>query len=198
MEKFVVVINSQFGSMGRPIAKKMAEQLNVDFYDRDIIELAAKKIDMPLKEASDLEESAAKGAFWQMCFPLGFGSDDKKLKLFEEQRQIIINLGDAKSSIIVGRCSDYILRQHKNLIRIFIYAPEEARVLNCVNYLHMEEKEARKMIKDVDKARDAYQLQYANYKQGDFHYNDIIIDSSFLGVCETAKFLSNLVIAKFG
>lgn len=198
MKKFVVTLNRQFGSMGRPIAQKMADQLNIQFYDRDIIEMAAKKIDMSLKEASNLEESASINPFWQMCFPLGFGSENKKIKLFEEQRQLIINLADKSSCVIVGRCSDYILRDHKNILRIFIYASYEERLFNCVNLLHLNEKEAQQMIKKIDIARDAYQKNFANYKQGDFNYSDILINSSLLGVEDTAKILSQIVISKFG
>lgn len=198
MKKFVITINRQFGSLGRPIAQKMAEHLNVDFYDRDIIELASKQTGIPLKHASDLEEKASKNRFLQMCFPLGMGTLQQQDEIFAAQKQIILNLADAKSCILVGRCSDYILRKTENLVRIFIYAPYEARLKNCTELLHMEEDEAKKMIRQVDQARDRYQLKHAQYKQGDFRYTDILIDSSLLGIEETAKFLSNLIIVKFG
>lgn len=197
MEKFVITINRQFGSMGRPIAREMAKNLNVEYYDRDIIELAASKLNMSLSIASDLEESAQKSRFWNMCFPLGQGEVQKQDEIFQVQRQIIVNLVDAKSCIIVGRCSDYILRCTKNLIRIFIYAPYKARLRNCVERLHMDEKTAGEMIRKVDKARDAYQMKYAHYLPGDFHHNDILIDSSMLGIEDTAQFLTGLVVKRF-
>lgn len=198
MKKFHVTINRQFGSLGRPIAQRMAEQLNVEFYDRDIIEIAASQTGLPLKRASDIEESASKNQFLQMCFPLGIGSGNERDTLFQAQRQILLNLADARSCILVGRCSDYILRHAEHLARIFIYAPYEKRLKNCTELLHMDGAEADRMIKEVDAARDEYQLQYAHYKQGDFRHTDILIDSSMLGVEETAKFLSNMIIAKFG
>lgn len=197
MDKFVVTINRQFGSMGRPIAREMAESLNVEFYDRDIIEAAASKLHMSLSIASDLEETAQKNRFWNMCFPLGHGEAKKQDELFAEQRKIILDLADAKSCIIVGRCSDYTLRCTKNLLRIFIYAPYRERLKNCVERLQMDEAAAKTMIRDVDKARDAYQMKYAHYVPGDFHHNDLLINSSVLGIEGTAQYLTELVLKKF-
>lgn len=197
MEKFVVTINRQFGSMGRPIAREMADNLNVDFYDRDIIEAAAAKLRMSISIASDLEESAQKNRFWNMCFPLGHGEERKQDELFAEQKKIILDLADAKSCIIVGRCSDYTLRCTKHLVRIFIYAPYRERLKNCVERLHMDEQAARSMIREVDKARDAYQMKYAGYKPGDFHHNDLLINSSILGIEGTAQYLTEFVLKRF-
>lgn len=197
MEKFVITINRQFGSLGRPIAREMAESLNVEFYDRDIIEAAASKLHMSLSIASDMEETAQRNRFWNMCFPLGHGEARKQDELFAEQRKIILDLADAKSCIIVGRCSDYTLRSTKNLVRIFIYAPYEDRLRNCVERLKMDEDAAKNMIRDVDRARDAYQLKYAHYLPGDFHHNDLLINSSVLGIEGTAQYLTELVLKKF-
>lgn len=197
MEKFVITINRQFGSLGRPIAREMAENLNVEFYDRDIIEAAASKLHMSLSIASDMEETAQRNRFWNMCFPLGHGEARKQDELFAEQRKIILDLADAKSCIIVGRCSDYTLRSTKNLVRIFIYAPYEDRLRNCVDRLKMDEDAAKNMIRDVDRARDAYQLKYAHYLPGDFHHNDLLINSSVLGIEGTAQYLTELILKKF-
>ncbi|MCH4167142.1 MAG: cytidylate kinase-like family protein [Megasphaera sp.] len=197
MNKFVITINRQFGSMGRPIAKEMAEALNVEYYDRDIIERAAYKLHMDLATADGLEETAEKNNFWNMCFPLGHGQAKKQDALFLEQRKIILNLADGQSCIIVGRCSDYTLRCSKNLIRIFIYAPYKERLRNCVDRLKMSEETARAMIHEVDKARDAYQMKYAHYLPGDFHHCDLLMDSSLIGVEETARYLTELVLKRF-
>ena len=197
MEKFVITINRQFGSMGRPIAKEMAQQLNVEFYDRDLIEKAAEKLGLPLSKASDLEETAAKERFFDMCFPLGHGSENLQNEIFNVQRQTILDLADGQSCIIVGRCSDYILQSVKNVVRIYIYAPYRARLDNCVNKLLIPRDRAEKMIRHVDKARDAYQMKYAHYHQGDFNHYDILIDSSLLGVEGTARYLTELILCKF-
>lgn len=176
----------------------MAEALNVEFYDRDLIEAAAKKMNMSVSIASDLEESARPNRFWRMCFPLGHDESRKQDELFQVEKKIILDLADAKSCIIVGRCSDSILKCSKYLLRIFIYAPYKERLKNCVERLKMDERTAKEMIRNVDRARDAYQVRYAGYLPGDFHHTDLLINSSFLGVEATAQYLTELVLKKYG
>lgn len=195
METYVIAINRQFGSLGRPIAKKMAEILNIHYYDRDIVDTAAKEINMPVSVISNNEESAKSGFFY-MKFPLGNGTTETQDSIFETQKKIIATFADKESCIIVGRCSDYILRDHTHLIRIFIYASEEKRVQNCIKNLHMNLDVAKKMIIDVDKARDAYHLRYAKYVPSDFSHTDIMIDSSLLGIDGTASYLCKLIEQK--
>ncbi len=195
MEKYVVTINRQFGSLGRPIAREMSELLHIEYYDRDIVDAVAKETNMPVSTISD-EEETAKTGFFYMKFPLGRGTTRTQDAIFKCQAKIIETLADKESCIIVGRCSDYLLRNHSNLIRIFIYAPFEQRLKNCVENLHMPENIARKMIRDVDKARDAYHLRYTHYKPSDFSHADILINSSFLGVKGTAGYLATLIQQK--
>lgn len=195
MDHFVVTINRQFGSLGRPIARKMSEILKVDYYDRDIVDAVARQTGMPVSVVSDKEETAKSGFFY-MSFPLGRGTTQTQDAIFRTQQQIIAGIGDRESCIIVGRCSDYILRGQPNLIRIFIYAPYEKRLSNCVNSLHMTPETAKKMIRDVDRARDAYHVRYAGYIPSDFSHTDIMIDSSCLGVDGTATYLCDFVNAK--
>ena len=115
---------------------------------------------------------------------------------FESQRRIISKLADSQSCIIVGRCSDYVLRNHPKLFRIFIYAPFEARYRNCIENLHMDEAEAKKMITEVDKARTVYHLRYTKYTPDDIHHNELLIDSSILGIDGTAKYLSEFILQR--
>lgn len=196
MNNYAVTINRQFGSLGRPIAKELAKILNINYYDRDIVDKVASEINMPVSVISS-EEEAARTLFFNMKFPLGKGTSDTQDKIYEAQRKIITHIADKESCIIVGRCSDYVLRNHPRLIRIFIYAPYDTRIKNCVNNLHMSVDNARKMIKDVDQAREAYHMRYAGYSPCDHLHNDIMIDSSFLGIDDTASYLADLIKKKF-
>lgn len=80
---------------------------------------------------------------------------------------------------------------------VYIYAPFEERLRNCVDILKMDEKEAGKTIKEVDKMRDAYHKRYAGFLPGDPEHKNILIDSSMLGVNGTAKYLAELISYKF-
>ena len=98
----------------------------------------------------------------------------------------------------VGRCADYIFRDHRNVLNIYIYAPVDARYKNCVEVLKMKPEEATKMIYKVDKARTAYHKRYVKYAPGDLDSKQIMIDSSMLGVKETAEVLAEIVQRRFG
>lgn len=194
---YTVTITRQFGSLGRPIAKKLAELLDIEYYDRDIVEETSKNLGLPVSEISDQEESAG-NSFFNMIYPLGMQKSDQQDKIFQEQAKIIRNLADQESCIIVGRCSDYILRNNKNCLNVFIYAPYEARLRNCVDYLRMDSLIAQKMIAKVDKARDKYHKTYAGYLPGDCKCKELMIDSSAFGVEGTAEVLAYAIRKHFG
>ena len=181
---------------------KMSEKLGIEFYDRDIVEEAAKKLNLPVSKINEIEESARKNtktnSFRRMMYPLGTQTDDMQNKLFEAQQNIIKFLAERESCIIVGRCSDFILADEPNIIRIYIYAPYEARIRNCIEDLHMDEEEARRMIKSVDEARDHYHMHYTGYLPNDQRFKEIMIDSSMFGTEGTADYLVAAVKKKFG
>ena len=147
--KYVVTITRQFGSMGRPIAKKMAEKLGTEYYDRDIVDQAAKKLNLPVSVVDEVEETAKKvkaSPFARMMFPLGKGTSNTQDKIFEAQQNIIKFLAEKETCVIVGRCADFTLEEMENAMHIYIYAPYEVRVEHCVKDLNIEVEEARKMI----------------------------------------------------
>ena len=197
MDKYVITIAREFGSLGRPIAMKMAELLQIDFYDRDIVEVTAKNMNLPVSVIGDIEEKATSKDFFGMKFPLGNKDQDTQDKIFEEQTKVIQEVSEKESCIIVGRCSDYILRNNKNCIKIFIYAPYEERLKNSIDVLHLEREKAKRMIEQVDKAREGYHRKYAGFSQSDSRYKDIMIDSSLLGIEGTAEVLVDIVKKKF-
>ena len=199
-ETYVVTIQRQFGSMGRPIARSMSEKLGIEFYDRDLVDQAAQKLNLPVSRVRESEETGEKkgrNPFWKMLLPLGSESPDEQDKIFEAQKNIIQFLAEKESCIIVGRCSDFILHEMKNAMHIYIYAPFEVRVRNSVEQLGLSEDEARRMCVEVDKARDSYQMRYAGCLLDDKRTKNLLIDSSLFGVEGTAEFLVEAVKRRF-
>lgn len=196
MDNYVVTITRQFGSLGRPIAKKIAEELNIEFFDRDIVEETAQKMNLPISIVSDEEENSS-SKFFNMRYPLGMKSREFQDNIYKIQRNIIMGLVEEQSCIIVGRCSDAILENYKNAMHIYIYAPFEKRLENCVKELGMERNEAVKMITEVDKARDAYHKKYAKFLPADIEHKNLMIDSSMLGAEGTAKVIAGIVKERF-
>ncbi|WP_320129098.1 cytidylate kinase-like family protein [uncultured Sphaerochaeta sp.] len=196
MENYVVTLNRQFGSLGRTIAEQMAVNLGVEYYDRDIIDTVSHRLSLPVSVISDREEAAG-GTYFSRRFPLGNVTNQEQDEIFEVQKNLILDLAERESCIIVGRCSEFVLKDKKNVFSIYIYAPYEERLKNCVDYLYMDPKEAKKEIVAVDKARDAYHMHYAGYLPSDLRHNHILVDSSVLGVTQTAMRLADIIRDKF-
>ena len=196
-KKYIVTITRQFGSLGRPIAREMSELLKIEYYDRDIVEATSKKMNLPVSKISEHEETYSTNLF-SMLLPLGSDSIAKQDEIYNVQKQVIREMAEKESCIIVGRCADYIFRDHRNVLNIYIYAPVDARYKNCVEVLKMKPEEATKMIYKVDKARTAYHKRYAKYAPGDPDSKQIMIDSSMLGVRGTAEILAEIVQKRFG
>ena len=195
-EKFVVTIARQFGSLGRPIARDISEELGIEYYDREIVDISAKKLNMPVSTISDNEE-VAKSAFFNMSYPLGIGTTAIQDSIFQTQKKIIQDLAEKQSCIIVGRCADYILKDQKNIMNIFIYAPYEARFQNCVERLNMQPDEAKRMIASVDKARESYHRHYCGYSMSDKDYKHVMLDSSMFGIEGTTEILVEMIKKRF-
>ena len=197
MKKYYVTISRQFGSLGRPIAHELSQLLGIEYYDRDIVEETSRKMSMPVTSISNYEEKSIKSNLFNMLFPLGTDSIETQDRIFKAQQQIILDMADKHSCIFVGRCADYILRDHENCMNVFIYAPKQARLNNCIDTLGMNLEEAKKMIRDVDKARDLYWKRYAGYLPTDYNHRHLMIDSSVFGVTGTVEILADIVKGTF-
>ena len=198
MEKqYIITIVREFGSMGRPIARRLSELLGIEFYDRDIVEKTARKMNLPVSVISINEENQG-SAYSRMRFPLGKSSREKQDEIFRVQSEIIRSLAKRESCVIVGRCSDYILRDFENRLSICVYAPFEKRIENCVSSLGMDEETAMQMTVEVDKARRKYHKRYANYSPEDIKNKNLLIDSSFFGIEGTARLIAEIAKSKFG
>ncbi|MGN0373077.1 MAG: AAA family ATPase [Enterocloster sp.] len=196
MEKYTITITREFGSLGRPIARSLSEKLGIEFYDRDIVDQVASQLNLPVSRISETEEKAEHRFFAHM-FPLGTDEEYIQDMIFDVQKDIILDLAEKSSCIIVGRCSDYLLQNNKNNVNIFIYAPYKERLYNCIHTLGMTEEQAKKMIMSVDKARNAYHRKYAGYLPGDTRHKHLMIDSSLLGVEGTADLIAQMVRKRF-
>lgn len=200
MEKYVVTVGRQFGSMGRPIAKMAAELLNINYFDRDIVEEVAKRMNEPLALISHEEEEAKHrfGIYGKMLFPLGNGTSELQDRIFSVQKSVLQDFADQGPCILVGRCGDYIMRNRKNLLRTYIYSPIEKRIQNCVEFFDMTPEKGRKMCTDVDRARRAYHRHYAGSDPMNPESIDLMLNSAAFGIEGTAEALVEIICKRFG
>lgn len=210
MKHFVVTIAREYGSKGHAIGKLLAEKLNVPYYDRDLVELAAAKLDKNIDEVIDVDESHTGGIY-------NFLRQSTGVKLSEEvieaQSEIIRKKAEKESCIIIGRGADFVLRGRKDCIYVLIKAPFEERVKNIYEKKKEEGKLPKKIetqadynevnitiaaeIKKVDAERDRYYKYVSGYERNSITGKHIIIDSSLLGVEKTAEVLKEIVLSKF-
>ena len=192
MKQYVVTISRQFGSLGRTIAQIMARELGIEFYDRDIVEETASRMGLPVSVISSKEEHS-ESIYFRRQYPLGMGIPGMKNEIFLTQKNIIRDLARKESCIIVGRCAESILMDMENHLNVYVYAPVEARLRNCVDILKMDERTARRMIREVDRSRELYHRRYCPEYVNASTNKDIMLDSSRFGPEGTAKILVALV-----
>lgn len=199
MSKFVVTVGREFGSLGRQVSLRTAELLGIQCYDRDVVDESAKRMSLTIKEISEREEvaQAKLGRFGKMLVPAGANNRQLHSRIFTVQECVIRDYADRESCIIVGRCADYVLQGEKELMKVFIYAPLEARVKNCVESLSMTEAHARKMCHEVDRARLAYHREFAGYDPMDPEHFDLMVNSALFGVEGTAQMLAATIKQRF-
>ena len=197
MKQYVVTISRQFGSMGRMIAQQLSRELGVEFYDRDIVEETASRMGLPVSVISNTEENS-KSIYFKQQYPLGMGIASMRDEIFLIQKNIIRDLAQKESCIIVGRCADSILMDMENHLNVYIYAPMGARLRNAVELAKLDEKTAKKMIREIDRSRELYHRRYCPEYVDPSTNKDIMIDSSRLGAEGTVKILAGLVRELFG
>ncbi len=196
MEKYTVTISRQFASLGRTIAEKLSDELGVPFYDRDIVEETAKRLGETISTIGT-EEEMKQPVFWKRRYPLGTGVANLQDEIYEVQTNIIKDLAAKESCIIVGRNANHMLRDQERVLNIFIYAPYDERFKNCVEVLEMKPQIAKKMIRDVDMAREHFRKYYAKEFLTPYDGYDLMIDSSSFGVDGSVALIKDLIEKKF-
>jgi cytidylate kinase len=180
---FIITIGRQYGSGGRFIGQELAKELNVPFYDNDLLAKAAVNsgIDEDVVKLYDEKKDGVFAGF----IPSLYGYDmTMGQKVFLAQFEVIKKIAAEGSAVIVGRCADYVLKDKDNVVSVFIMAPEEDCVKRAVKYYGMDEKKAREYIKKTDKKRASYYNFYTDRKWSEASNYDLCINSS-IGIKES-------------
>ena len=202
-KKIIITIARQFGSGGIEIGERVAQLLGIPLYDKEIITDAASKGELDAEAVKHVDETSASS----LLYTLAMGSNilgttmhfGYKMplndKLFILQSDVIREYAAKGSCVIIGRCSDYILRDNENVLRLFIYGDLEHRT-ERVKQRHPEIKSSQiiDVINKTDKRRSTYYNFYTGNKWGKYDNYDMAINSSTLGIEETAQLIA--VMAK--
>ena len=161
--KIILTIGRQFGSGGREVGQKLAKELGIGYYDKELMALAAKESGLSEEFFEKADEKASSGLAY--AFTMGYSymglfppyadvlSNDR---LFLYQSDTIRNLAEKGSCVIVGRCADYILREHPRCANVFISASKDDRIARLCQMHHIDEEAAEEMIEKADKRRSEY------------------------------------------
>lgn len=155
--KNVIVIGRQYGAGGHEIGKMLAEKLGYDFYDQEIIKMAAGTTGMTSEFIQKSEETMTNSLLYDLVNQMYQYRDEKeeapKDKIFDAESKVIKDLADKGNCIIIGRCSDYVLRDDPHALKIFFHAPMESRSKRVMNRLGLEYNDAQRKIRKEDKYR---------------------------------------------
>ncbi|MGN0456689.1 MAG: AAA family ATPase [Acutalibacteraceae bacterium] len=183
--KHIITIGRQFGSGGRELGKALADKLQIKYYDKELISIAAKESGYNPEIFEHVDERATNSLLYSLSmgiYNLGNGYAPMRDmpvndQLYLLQHKIIRELA-AEPCVIVGRCADYILRNNKNLLRLFVYANMEDRINNAVKIHGVPENKAESIIKKTDKTRANYYNFYSNQKWGAVENYDLCVNTS--------------------
>jgi len=202
MKHIIINVGRQLGSGGHDIGRMLALDFQAKYYDREILNLAAKESGLSEKI---FEQNDEKKGFFRGLLNLGVphlcgGSDKPGLtqeSLFQFQSDAIQKAAKEGSCVFVGRCADYVLRDFGNTVNVFITASMGYRIEQIMNKQHLDFEAAQKFIEQKESSRAAYYNYYTGKKWGAAESYDLCIDSSVLGFVETEKLIAEFIRKKF-
>ncbi|HHU34648.1 MAG TPA: cytidylate kinase-like family protein [Bacteroidetes bacterium] len=186
----VICFGRQLGSGGREIAEKLAKKLDLPLYDKEILALAAKNTGLGRELFENADEKASPNIFvgFARSYPIVNESlimQESPLSnnaLFKFQCEVITQIASKGSAVFVGRCADFILRDHPGLFSVFICGNNKDRIERLCRLRGISMEEAIKTIKKIDKQRSTYYKYYTDKTWGEASSYNVCINSSVLGI----------------
>lgn len=186
----VITIGRQYGSGGRYVGKLLAEKLNIPYYDKEILSLAAKQSGICEEMFETHDEKPTKSFLYSLVTGIQMRGDPGSLymdmplnhKIFLAQFDTIKRIASQGSCVIVGRCADYVLREHPNKVNVFIHGDMESRIHRAVHYYGLDPARAEEAILKADKQRASYYNYYASGKWGHVENYNLCVDTGCVGV----------------
>lgn len=200
----IITIGRQFGSAGREIGYKLAKDLGIKLYDKEMLDRAAKESGICQELFESHDEKPTNSFLYSLVmdtYSLGYSSGsytDMPInhKVFLAQFDAIKKIADEGPCILVGRCADYALEEYDNVLSVFIHASMEARIRRIARIYDLTDAKAKDMIQKTDKKRASYYNYYTNKRWSDADSYDACLDSSLFGIEGTAEAIKKLVELK--
>ena len=181
----VITIGREYGSGGRYIGKLVAKKLGINCYDKEFIQKLSKETGMNYNYIESKEQKETDIS--------NYGNLTNSDDLFIQESNLIKKLYNKESCVIVGRCADYILKDKKDVVKVFIYASEEEKVKRAVNYYGLDEKKAKNEIERINKLRAKHYKYYTDSNWKDVKNYDLMLNVEEYGVEKCADIICDFI-----
>ena len=202
---YVITIGRQLGSGGRETGMKLAESLGISFYDKELIRIASQESGLNERFFEKADEKKRFSLFWGLFgmhspqtqeMYSGFYLSDETL--FKIQSDVIRKLADNKSCLFVGRCADYILKEHPRRLSIFLNADIGDRIKRVMEIHNITEAKAKFLVENTDKQRSSYYNYFSGKSWGEAESYHLCVNTSVLGIADTINFIRQFAVKRFG
>ena len=195
MKHMVITIGCEYGAGGPEIGKWIARALRTEFYDRDLVDKVVEQIGVD----RELVKKADDGDSVLYSFETQYGPRYANLtnRVIYTQFEVIQKLAQKSSCVLIGRCSNYILKDRKDCLNFFVYAPEEVRIQSVMEQQKISRNQAKELVKYHDEMlHSRYKYMTGSYR-GDRKGRHMLIDSSVLGWEKTARYMLQMIDLHF-
>lgn len=199
----IICVGRQLGSGGHDIARMLATDFNAKYYDRELLNLAAKESGFSEKffEQNDEKKGFLRSLLNIQTLHLSGGnlykSNFSQESLFQFQSDAIRKAASEGSCVFVGRCADYVLRDMPNVVKVFITASMRYRIGKLMERRQVTPQQAKRFILHEEGRRATYYNYYTGKKWGAAESYDLCVDSSILGIVETEKLIADFIRKRF-
>ncbi len=194
--KYIITVGRELGSGGRIIGEQLAKKLKISFYDNALIMRASKESGLSCSFFESSEENInpiLTGGLVSDFYQDNFSNES----LFQIESNVILEVAEQESAVIVGRGADYVLRHHPHCLNIFITARPSDRIKRVMEYQQINEAKAHALIEKVDRKRAAFYNFFSNKKWGAAQSYDLCINSSILGIDRTTDYIIRYANERF-
>ena len=203
MKHIIINVGRQVGAGGQEIGRMLAQDFDAKLYDRELLNLAAKESGFSEKffEQNDERRGIFRSLFNLRATPVAdsslYANNFSQESLFKFQSDAIMKAADEGSCVFVGRCADYVLRERKDVVNVFVSASMEFRIKQIMAKQNVDYPAARKFIHQVEATRASFYNYYTGKKWGAAESYDLCIDASILGIQATEKLIADFIRKRF-
>ncbi len=203
-QRYVITIGRQLGSGGREIGQKLSARLGIAFYDKELIRIASQESGLKEEFFERVDEQKHFSLFPGILGLRTAMGDDffsnyylSNESLFRIQSDVMKKLAAEGSCIFVGRCADYVMKDERNCLNLFVSADMEERIRRIAQSHKITDSKAKELIERTDKGRSSYYNYFTGKTWGAAESYHLCINSSLLGIDETVRFICHVAETRF-